>query len=222
MPLIRYLLILLISSSAIAQPVSYENMTKQWINLTEYQYLNDAEFGNWFLQNYMKDTYSKVKDKAFELDIAISTAAISGKRWLNDINEDEYTLTAKYTFGAYDIKTESFPINADIYKDHFSATSDYYMEFLDLPDKAVLVLNIDAHLKNTRLSMTPTKAKAFVKSRKDKYGNIDRSLNAKLSLKVIGAGGRMYDADKALVLNSDLTSFELIDPKTKKLIKKFK
>jgi hypothetical protein len=197
-------------------------MAKQWIKLTSYEYLNDAEFGAWYLENYQKNTFREVKDKDFELDIAINAAVIAGKQWLKDINEDEYILTAIYNFGPYDIKTESFPISADVYEDSYEKNADYFMEFLDLPDKTTLLFTIDSNLRNMRLSMPKGKAKKFINSKKDQYGKIDRSLRANLGLKVTTAGGTEYRGDKSLVLNSEVTSFELVDPKTYQLIKKFK
>jgi hypothetical protein len=197
-------------------------MAKQWIKLTSYEYLNDAEFGAWYLENYQKNTFREVKDKDFELDIAINAAVTAGKQWLKDINEDEYILTAIYNFGPYDIKTESFPISADVYEDSYEKNADYFMEFLDLPDKTTLLFTIDSNLRNMRLSMPKGKAKKFINSKKDQYGKIDRSLRANLGLKVTTAGGTEYRGDKSLVLNSEVTSFELVDPKTYQLIKKFK
>ena len=141
----------------------------------------------WYLKDNYKEKWYRVKNDEFEFDGAKIWALNQLKKQLSDLKpidkEAEYHLYLKASFGKYNFKLKGFPIKA--------LSEDSYMTY---HGKGIFVDNYyayssklffeNANNKFNFIPMEKTKAKKFINSKKDRYGNINRRLTAHYIYKI--------------------------------------
>jgi len=137
------------------------------------------EIGLWVLKNEYQSKYQKTRNDEFEFNDAKEWALNNFKKKLEmtkpiDVHQ-EYHLLLSIDFGEYDFKTKRFAVKAIekgtymSYSGKGELVSNYSNSKLEF-DNAVDQYNF--------IEMEKDEAKEFIRSRKDKYGTIDRRLSA--------------------------------------------
>ncbi len=137
----------------------------------------------WYLDKYKNKELQKYINDEFELDdLKIRTK----KEFFEKIKEmntkymsKEFTLNARTTFDDYNFQGQYFPLKM--------AGKDSYYSFSGgavIPYSGMKVFFENTNIEIEKLPMIKDKAKKFVKSKKDSYGNVNRELTAKYTLKI--------------------------------------
>lgn len=136
--------------------------------------LSAKSFSNEYLYRLRNPTYTKVQNDEFDLNNALSSAQKEiEKSLLNFSNETTYYIETELNIGNYDFSTSTFPIE--------KWNRDFRLLKLTLnpntPELFSIFGNLDA-IKN--IPVNPHLANSFIKRRKDSYGNINRTMYAKV------------------------------------------
>jgi len=183
--------------------------------------------GLWVLQHDYRQKYNRVHNDEFELDDAKKWALEKFKLKLSKLKpidpNAEYDLyLGGVSFGKYDFKEERFPLKGAI-------EEGTYMQY---PGKDYIVKSWhdsilkfeNATSKDNFIPMEKAEAKKFLRSRKDKYGNIDRRLVAHYVYTLVG-----YEEDEEFIPNSKkmtikfkgkLKFVEFMDEKKKRVLRR--
>ena len=181
------------------------------------------EFGLWVLENDYRTKYQKVRNDEFELDDAKKWAFEKFKKKLSMIKSIDpkaiYHLYLKVRFGKYDFKNGRFPVEA--------LTENSYMQYAGkgkiVNRYAESKLFFDnANSDVNYIAMDKQKAKHFLQTRKNRWGDVDRSLVAHYIYKI-----NSYEEEKEfqpgrssmiLKFTGTLISVEFMDKKTKNIL----
>lgn len=220
MKLIYILLLSLMSVSSYSQSLEYQTMAKQWVKLSEHQFLDDHEFGKWFLKTHMNSTYQRVHNDEFELYDAIDDAKVKGKAWLNKISTDyTYDINTTVNLGKYDFKTEAFPI--DFGTDTFFYAEDHAKSLLNLPSYIAIRFKEIQGMKAFSLNMPRKVAKGYIASKKNSYGQVDRKVGMRIKANVVSAEAvESINYRKYMILQSDIVALEIYDRETNEVLGK--
>lgn len=137
--------------------------------------------GEWYLRKTNYSKYKRVINDEFELGDAINSAF---KLFENNISpnssylEKEFIIKTRTKFGKYNFSNEAFPIDTIIENSYFT----YYGDQIVYESK--LFFDNASASKNI-LKMKKNEAKAFIKSRKNRYGDVNRNLNLKITYKIV-------------------------------------
>ena len=220
MKFIVVLLLSIISASSYSQTLEYQTMARQWVKLSGHQFLDDHEFGKWFLKKHMYSTYQRVHNDEFELYDAIDDATVKGKAWLNKVSSDYiYDINTTTKLGKYDFKMESFPI--EFSTDIFYYSEDHSDYLLNLPRRVAIRFNDVQEMESFSLNMSRKVAKDYIASKKDHLGNIDRKVGMRIKAKVASAKPvESINYQKYMILESDILALEIYDRKTNEVLGK--
>ena len=178
--------------------------------------------GLWYLKRNYNSKWRRVQNDEFELDDAKNWAfkqLIKKLDRVKPINKSaEYNLYLNIKFTKYDFKSEHFPVEAlsvDSYMS-YSAKGEFVQKYAN---SKLYFENIDESINF--IPMKKGDAKNFIKSRKGKYGDIDRSIVAHYVYKIISfEEDREFKSDGSpmtIKFTARLKSIEFMD-KSKKTI----
>jgi len=185
------------------------------------------EFGLWVLQHDYSSKYQKVRNDEFELDDAKKWAFDKYKQKLEkvkpiDKNAEYHIYLGGVRFGKYDFKEKRFPLIGALEEGSYMQYKgkgkivNYYNRSKLIFDNATSDVNF--------IPMEKAEAKKFLKSRKDKYGNVDRNLIAHYiyTLKNYEQINEFQPGRSLMTIKfeGELKSVEFMDKKRKKIIEK--
>jgi len=222
MRFIQLVFLMTIGLTVNAQPLNYEVMAKQWVKLSSYKFIDERQFGTWFLQAYMTSTYNHVKNDEFELNDAIEDATQKAFAWLENVSADyTYEIITTVQVGNYDFKTLSFPLDFEVGSNFFHASSSPRGGLPGLAPGVSLHFNSIKNTNGLSLEMPKDSAKAFLASRKDSYGNINRNVQLKIRAKITSAEPvKVINYSNYMPLQSDIVLLEVYDQVSNKLLGK--
>jgi len=138
------------------------------------------ELGLWYLKRKYHQKWDSVKNDEFEFDDTKIWAFEQLKKRLESIEpidkKAKYHLYLSASFGKYDFKQKRFPIKRALTKRGYMSYWGQGEFVFASPSSNLMFANIDESVNY--IPMEKEKAKAFVKSRKDKYGNVARDILA--------------------------------------------
>jgi len=139
------------------------------------------ELGLWVLQRDYQQKYRKVRNDEFELEDAKKWALEKFKQKLAKVKpidkDTEYHIyLGGVKFGKYDFKEKKFPLTNAL-------EENSYMQYRGKgkvvnPYRSSKLMFENASAEVNYIPMEKADAKKFLKSRKNKYGNVDRDLIA--------------------------------------------
>jgi len=201
-----------------------ENFEAQIIKKKFDLYDPDA-LSTWALSHYYPQKYQKVQNDEFEFDDAKVWALDNFKKKLEMIapiaEDTQFHTNLRVTFGEYDFKTKRFPLEALTKNSYLSFSGKG--EFVSSYNNSTVTFT-NADNEANYLEMEKDKAKAFIASRKNRYGSIDRELIAHYIYTI-----NKYEEDRQFQPNSDamlkftanLISVEFMESKTNEVLKKY-
>lgn len=184
------------------------------------------EFGLWVLQKDYRTKYRKVRNDEFELDDAKKWAFEKFKQKLEkvkpiDKNAEYHLYLGGVKFGKYDFKEKRFPLTGALEEGSYmqyrgkGKIVHYYNRSKLIFDNATSDVNF--------IPMEKAEAKKFLKSRKDKYGNVDRNLIAHYvyTLKNYEQVNEFQPGRSLMTIKfeGELKSVEFMDKKRKHILK---
>ena len=135
-----------------------------------------------YMQLYRSDVWKRYRNDEFELqDKRDETIKIMKERISSFPLNEEFVINTTFEFGDYDFKNQVFPLNA------IDETSYFYdREYSNGSFPRTYKVFFSNPTKIGDIRMTKEDAKAFLNSRKSSGGHIDRTINAKLQLRITG------------------------------------
>jgi len=189
-----------------------------------FKLLDSQAAGIWFLRGKFPAKWDRVRNDEFELHDAIQEAyntlkGIVKPKYDEYINKDA-TILFRTTFGKYNFKTNSFPLDM--------VTKDTYFKFYgkNLVDDLYVYFNNPGE-KERKLLMAPKQAKSFLQQRKNSNGWVDRTIYAKYYFKIkkiktnvddINSNTPDYSNTPDVTLIGHIYKVEIIDPQSNKVI----
>ncbi|MCP4458757.1 MAG: DUF4852 domain-containing protein [Cytophagales bacterium] len=144
------------------------------------------EIAKEFLFLFRNEYYRKIREDEFEFYSAIRKAQKEIQLFEPDTSI-VYSASFKDVLGNYDFEKESFPI---IWKQSPSRISGFnWLTPEDVNKERVELTDLYMNIQTEGFEYLPVKmvmANAFVKSRKDQYGNVDREINMIIRFKIRG------------------------------------
>jgi hypothetical protein len=139
--------------------------------------LNEDAAGRWYLKNVLYKKYNQVRNDEFELNDAISSAY---SEFINKIDSSKSilgettSLASRSTFLKYNFKEGYFPIKEIINdKTYFTV---YGHDVIGNGSYNLKVFFDNTNPEHARLSLKKNIAKAFLKSRKDRWGRVNKRI----------------------------------------------
>lgn len=142
------------------------------------------KFKEEYLYRYINDLYTKTKEDEFEYHNALQTSKkeIEKKIQLLDFNTS-YSISTTLNLDNYDFEYNGFKItNETLSFKLVKAKTSTWGAPNDYPAISIVFPNYD---KFRFISVYPQYANSFVKRRKDKYGNVDREVYARINFKIL-------------------------------------
>ena len=227
--LILGLLILLSASMMFGQTLTldadsgfYIYMKGSQTKLSEEEYLTYA-------QGFEKEIYNKYHNDEFEW---FDQFQIIKEKCDKKIEEADltatYTVVTTVEFGDYDFTNGGFPISIE--EGTFfplGITSSYYnCDYYSIFNNKI-ALSLDKFHEYNFLVFEKDAARTFLQGRKDRYGNIDRTITLQITYKIAAFDSAEYKEFEDLALSNNylpivgiIESIEVYDTKDQRNIKK--
>jgi len=181
--------------------------------------------GLWYLKKSYRSKWSRVQNDEFELDDAKNWAFKQLVKKLDRVTpidkNAEYDLYLNVKFTKYDFKSEGFPVEALSVNSYmsYSGKDEFVTRYAD---SKLYFENIDESINF--IPMKKEDAKNFVKSRKGKYGGVDRSIVAHYVYKITSyVEDREFTSDGSTMtikFTAKLKSVEFMDKNKKTVYQK--
>lgn len=148
------------------------------------EFLDKELMGTWYLYNSNRSKHYQVENDEFEKHDAIMEAynlLLKRIEATENSIDKTYSINLSSNFGEYDFGREIFPVSL------MAPNSYIELEGSGLPVCSYSVSQImfnNADVSKNIMPMDKDKAKTFLSSKKDKYGNVDRHLNANIEFEV--------------------------------------
>lgn len=188
--------------------VNTDTMTRMWATMFHYE------------------TWKIARNNEFKKHEAMGKARDDLNNTINNRDLDKlYRFNLAYKFGKYDFDKNAFPIikgyrsNEHRGKFENNHTADFFDKKRARKLRFKLPHNIEVWSIGTMpasFPLNPDKAQAFVESRTNKYGDVDRTLYVSYYFKIKGPG-KMYDDHQFSydwVLKGDIKRVEIYDDKS--------
>ncbi len=133
-----------------------------------------------YMREYRSPVWKKYRNDEFQMHTKRKETIGMMKNEIEGFDlEEEFVINTGIDFGKYNFDAEEFPIDGVSPKSYFTQ-SNHAGEF---PYRYKVRFSNTAIFGN--LEMNPEDAQAFVESRKNRYGNVDRELAAQLKFKIV-------------------------------------
>lgn len=203
--MMKYLIALALSvvpALSIAMDFTWQNMALLYGKLyPRFDYQESVE-------DYIKEFYPKkwalLKNDEFQLQEKKPSYIAEMKQKVAAYSVDEtYTIRTAVSIGSYDFKNGIFPIEKGLQANTYFYTDPDNTASYQLTSYPRQFKLFFSNGEGVRLEMDQDKAKAFIASRKDKYGNVDRRVTLILTAKVTG----FREASSSDEFISDIVSY---------------
>lgn len=133
-----------------------------------------------YMKLYRPDEWNRYRNDEFELqDKRQETIAIMKEQVAAFSLEEEFVVYTTFEFGDYDFKNEVFPLDALGETTYFHDRKYGYGTF---PSEYKVFFSNPTKVGD--INMPKSDAKDFLQSRKDRFGYVDRRLNAKIAFRI--------------------------------------
>ena len=168
------------SSQATAHDFTWDNLALASIKLDK-NYDVDANV-EWYMENYREATWNLARNDEFSMhEKKEETRKIFQNRIDQFDVERTFTLRANMEIGDYDFSNQEFP------RDHNGPDSYWYKSSSKYSDSIPSTLKL--FMKNYDflhgVPMEPAAARAFIQSRKNRTGYVDRSVYAIVEFRIV-------------------------------------
>lgn len=166
------------SASAMAHDLNWDNLMMAAVKMQP-QFDYEANVDS-YMKIYRSDVWDRYRNDEFELqDKRDETVKMMKERISSFPLNEEFVVYTSFDFGDYDFKKQVFPL------DSLTETT-YFPEFRG--NSGSFPYTYKVFFKNTakigNINMAKDDARNFLKKRKDRYGDVDRSVNAKLQFRI--------------------------------------
>ncbi|MCA9129181.1 MAG: DUF4852 domain-containing protein [Planctomycetales bacterium] len=168
-----------------AHDFTWDNLAMACIKLDK-NYDVDANV-EWYMENYRTDTWKLARNDEFLLH---EKKAETKKLFQNRIDEFDlsqtFELRANIDIGDYDFTNEEFPATTSGPDSYWYKNSSKYSDSIPY----TLKLFFKNHEFVDAVPMQPAAAKAFVQTRKQKNGYVDRTVSATIEFRIVKLRGK--------------------------------
>lgn len=149
-----------------------------------------------FLYRYNRETFTRYKDDEFEINKIVNSTILDMEKSIDSLSfTTTYTVGIKLDLNEYDFSRRAFPFLLTEAVTVLDATWNTHA----LSKVYMVITNAKLF---TGLEMNEDRAKNFIQKRKDRYGNVDRTVYAKVNF----------------VLDDKVSSFQATDGSTKEAL----
>ncbi len=135
-----------------------------------------------YMQMYRPDVWNRYRNDEFELqDKREETIKIMKDRVASFSLNEEFVVHTVFKFGDYNFKKQLFPLDSLTANTCFSESAPRH--FGSFPYNYKLFFTNPSRIGD--IDMVKEDAKKFIQKRKDKYGSVNRRINAKLKFRII-------------------------------------
>jgi hypothetical protein len=133
-----------------------------------------ANYAREFLYRFDRTTFNKVKEDEFELGKILRKTSQQIENTVDSLDfKTTYAITIKVELSEYDFEKKGFPFRLP---EAITVLDKGFSE-----DKTAVYLVISNSIIFQNLKMSEEQAKIFVQKRKDRYGNVDRTVYVKVN-----------------------------------------
>ena len=180
--ILTFTIFMMVSVASLAHNFSWDNLMLAHSKIDkafDYELHVDS-----YMSKYRKPVWSKYRNDEFELeDKRIETIDIMRERIVSFDLSEPFTINTDFSFGEYDFKSKEFPV--------VSLSESHYF-YVDSNRSGTFPYRYKIYFSNYNLvgnlPMSKEDAKSFLKSKKDRYGNVRRILPAKITFHVVDIG----------------------------------
>lgn len=168
------------------------------------------KFNKEYLYRYMNSLYTKTKEDEFEFQSSLEQAKKNLIKLTSLVDfSKSYAIFTSFDLDNYDFENKGFLIRTEFPKYYVVESADWGK----YPGIYIVFPNYD---KFRFVSVIPNDANSFVKRRKDKYGNINREVFAKINFKIVNIDDSQRHANERYSGNlifGEIESIELYEYK---------
>lgn len=158
-----------------------------------------------YAKGFERDTYNKYKNDEFEWHDKFQILKQNLDKKIADADlTSSYTVVTGVDFGDYDFTNEGFPVT--IGEGTFfplGYNDSYYEAKRGSVFNSQTALKLDGFHKYNFIKLPKDEAKTFLQSRKDRYGNVDRSLTLQITYKIASYDSKEYKDFANLALSNN-------------------
>lgn len=166
--------------------------------ITDDEYLNYAKV-------LETSTYNKYKNDEFEWEEQFVLLKQKFDKAISDADFDSiYTIVTAIEFGDYDFSKEGFTVSIDEGIFFPLGELNYYYETTrDSLFRKEIAFKLDSFEKYNFFAIQKTDAKAFLQSRKDNYGDVNRQVTLQITYKIAAFNSKEYKSFSDIALSNN-------------------